>query len=262
MAFAVIGVLGYLISAAALLLLFFKHYNYQLKIIITPGLLAVVMHTLFIHQHFDLASPDSYNLVLVVNIVSLVVSFASIGFAQKFNNFFVLPVCFVFTAVMLLIGLVAPVDLPTVASWSSQTLSHIGFAIGAYAILTVATLLAFQYRFVSYRLKMHDLSILRLPIPALNEIERQIFQLLITGTLCLTISIITGALFLDNFFGSGQSHKAILSIIAWGCFSCLLLGHAIWGWRGTITLVLTLSGSTLLTLGYFGSRFVRDFIMS
>ncbi|WP_157964579.1 cytochrome C assembly family protein [Algibacillus agarilyticus] len=261
MLLAVLGIIGYLFSAIALLLIFFNHAKLSLKFVVLPGIVAFICHVLFVQLHYQLNEPSAYNLVLVANIISLVVGFTALGFAQKYHNYFVVPVCFLFSSLMLFIGIFAPISLTTVASWSIETLSHISFALLAYAVLTITTLLSFQYSFISNRLKSHDLSVLQLPLPALNDVEKQIFKLLLSGTLFLTVSIITGAVFLDNFFGSGQSHKAILSILAWCCFTSLLIGHSLLGWRGNITLALTLSGSTLLTLGYFGSRIIHDFVM-
>ncbi len=63
-------------------------------------------------------------------------------------------------------------------------------------------------------------------------------------------------------FSEGKAHKAILSLIAWIVFIALLWGHYQQGWRGKKITWFAVSGATLLTLAYFGSRFVREIILS
>ena len=40
------------------------------------------------------------------------------------------------------------------------------------------------------------------------------------------------------------------------------VGHAKFGWRGKPVITCTIVGSVLLTLAYFGSRFVKEFLLS
>ncbi len=262
MIWALAGAVTYLTSAIALLVIFFKHHHIPTKLPLILGIFALVCHAIYISTQFDLGQASSYNLLLVVNIISLMISIVSLGFALYFKNFFVIPVCFSFTALVALSALFVPANLSSHSTWSLEVISHISSSLFAYAMLIIATLLSIQYSFISQRLKSHDLSFLRLPIPPLNLIEKQIFNLLLLGTSLLTCSIILGIAFLDDFFGSGQAHKAVLSILGWLCFVILLIGHKVAGWRGNITLFIMLSGASFLSIGYFGSRFIRDIVLS
>jgi ABC-type uncharacterized transport system permease subunit len=40
------------------------------------------------------------------------------------------------------------------------------------------------------------------------------------------------------------------------------LGHSVFGWRGRHVVWTTIAGGILLTLAYFGSRFVREFLLN
>ncbi|MGB2079909.1 MAG: cytochrome c biogenesis protein CcsA, partial [Vibrio sp.] len=59
-----------------------------------------------------------------------------------------------------------------------------------------------------------------------------------------------------------NAHKTILSFVAWVIYCVLLWGHYQQGWRGKKALWLSISGTFVLTLAYFGSRFVREIILN
>ena len=70
-----------------------------------------------------------------------------------------------------------------------------------------------------------------------------------------------GFLFLDGMISHENLHKTILSVLALLVYSTILWGHYNRGWRGHRVLILMVTGSALLTLAYFGSRFVKEFIL-
>jgi ABC-type uncharacterized transport system permease subunit len=51
-------------------------------------------------------------------------------------------------------------------------------------------------------------------------------------------------------------------MIAWVIYGVLLWGNFKQGWRGRLTVYVTIIGTSLLTLAYFGSRFVKEFLLS
>ena len=81
------------------------------------------------------------------------------------------------------------------------------------------------------------------------------------GWIILTLSLLSGLLFIDNFFASNLLYKTILSILSWLTFGLLLFGHYIYGWRGNLAAILTLTAFITLAIGYFGSRFVIEIIL-
>ncbi len=52
---------------------------------------------------------------------------------------------------------------------------------------------------------------------------------------------------------------AVLSIIAWLVYIVLLWGHYHEGWRGRRVVWFNVAGAGILTLAYFGSRFIQQF---
>jgi ABC-type uncharacterized transport system permease subunit len=80
------------------------------------------------------------------------------------------------------------------------------------------------------------------------------------GFALLTLTLLSGALFVHNLLAQHQAHTAILSVIAWIIFGVLLFGRRRWGWRGNRAVRMTLSGMAILLLAFFGSKFVLEMI--
>ena len=81
------------------------------------------------------------------------------------------------------------------------------------------------------------------------------------GEVLLTFSLGTGLLFWQEMFTLEQAPKALLTLAAWAIYLCLLWGHYRHGWRGRTLITLSLSGGVLLTLAYFGNRFVNEILL-
>uniref|UniRef100_UPI0025C544DC cytochrome c biogenesis protein CcsA n=1 Tax=Idiomarina sp. UBA3162 TaxID=1946641 RepID=UPI0025C544DC len=94
------------------------------------------------------------------------------------------------------------------------------------------------------------------------NIDRYFFRLLSAGTLLLILAIASGFAFLDDMFAQNQAHKTILAMAAALVYIITYLTHKATGLRGKPVMVLSILGTVLLTLGYFGSRFVKDIILS
>ena len=140
-------------------------------------------------------------------------------------------------------------------------LSHILFSILAYSVLTIASLQAVTLLLQENQLKHHHTKGLIQWLPPLQTMEELLFEMLWIGVTLLSISIITGAIFLDNMFAQHLVHKTIFSIAAWCIFSTLLWGRHQLGWRGRTAVKWTLGGFIALMLAYFGSKFVLELIL-
>jgi ABC-type uncharacterized transport system permease subunit len=119
-------------------------------------------------------------------------------------------------------------------------------------------LLAFQERALrNHRL---DSSLIR-ALPPLTLTETLMFRLIGAGFVLLTLTLLSGVLFVDNLFAQHLVHKTVLSIAAWIVFGVLLFGRWRWGWRGRRAVRLTLAGMVVLLLAFFGSKFVLEVIL-
>jgi ABC-type uncharacterized transport system permease subunit len=92
--------------------------------------------------------------------------------------------------------------------------------------------------------------------------ESLLFQMLAAGVAFLTISLISGFIFIEDLFAQHLVHKTVLSILAWIIFSGLLVGRSRYGWRGSTAIKWTLIGFVSLLLAYFGSKMVLELILN
>jgi ABC-type uncharacterized transport system permease subunit len=91
--------------------------------------------------------------------------------------------------------------------------------------------------------------------------EFLLFQLIGAGFVLLSISLVSGFLFLENMFAQHLAHKTVLAILAWMVFAVLLIGRLRHGWRGQTAIRWTLGGFLSLMLAYFGSKMVLEWIL-
>lgn len=138
---------------------------------------------------------------------------------------------------------------------------HIITSILAYGLIAISALQALFAAYQNYQLKHKRLSTAMRYLPPLQVMESLLFQTLSVGFIFLTLSLITGFLFLKDIFAQHLVHKTVLSLIAWGVFAGLLWGRWRYGWRGQIAIRWLLIGFVFLGLAYFGSKWVLEVIL-
>ena len=138
---------------------------------------------------------------------------------------------------------------------------HIMVSVIAYSLITLgafqAGLLAYQDRSIRQH---HPGGFIRF-LPPLHDMETLLFQFLGFGFVCLSASLLTGFIFLEDIFAQHLVHKTVLSIIAWVILAILLFGRVKFGWRGKTAIRWTLSSFVFLMLAFFGSKLVLEFIL-
>ncbi len=169
----------------------------------------------------------------------------------------------VFPLAALLLGIdlfAAPTTAPLPMEW--QIKLHATFALLAYSLLSIAALLAILLAFQERALRRRRLdSTLIRALPPLTLTEALMFRLIGAGFVFLTLTLVTGVLFVDDLFAQHLVHKTILSIASWLVFGLLLFGRWRWGWRGKRAVRLTLTGMVVLLLAFFGSKFVLELVL-
>ena len=139
--------------------------------------------------------------------------------------------------------------------------AHILLSMGAAALLFAAAVTALLLVFLDRRLRTRRLADLPSVLPPLDALEKVMFRLIAAGFVLLTLGLVTGFVFVTNLFEQHLEHKTILSLIAWVLFGILLFGRLRYGWRGRAAVRWTLSGFGMLTLAYFGSKFVLETVL-
>ncbi|MEX1198465.1 MAG: cytochrome c biogenesis protein CcsA [Pseudohongiellaceae bacterium] len=140
--------------------------------------------------------------------------------------------------------------------------SHILLSILAYSFFTIAALQAAFLAVQNYQLRHHHAASVIHRFPPLQDMEAFLFDLLWVGQTLLTLGIISGFLFVDDFGARGLPHKTFFSLLAWVVFGVLLWGRHVLGWRGNTAIKGTLTGFLFLVLGFYGSKVVIEYILS
>lgn len=102
-------------------------------------------------------------------------------------------------------------------------------------------------------------------LPLLTQ-ERLMFGFVWAGFVLLTLTLVAGALFGQQLYGSAYAgwrwdHKRVFTALSWLIFAALLLGRWKFGWRGRRAMRMLYAGAAFLLLGYAGSRFVLEVLL-
>jgi ABC-type uncharacterized transport system permease subunit len=254
-----LAVVAYLVAAAGLLLPLMDRAAPPRPIALGIAAIAIALHfmiALGLHQggvnlHF-FAALSLVGLVIaaLTLLVNLFRPVAGLGV-----------VVFPLAAALLAIDTwLAPQTAPLPIEW--QIKLHVAFALLGYGILSIAALLAILLALQERALRMHrlDSGLIR-ALPPLTLTESLLFRLIGAGFVLLTLTLLSGVLFVDNLFAQHLLQKTVLSIAAWCVFGVLLFGRWRWGWRGRRAVRLTLAGMVVLLLAFFGSKFVLELVL-
>ncbi len=232
------------------------------KKLLLPISLALFTHIIWLYQHVFMLDGQNLQILNVLSLVTFIISLLSTIASKRLNTGVLLPIVYGFTVVNFIAVAHLPSHFVTHLETHPQVGAHIIFALLAYSILTIASLFALQLAYLDYRLKHHKSPITKIKMPPILTLEKSLFQFIFVGFILLSCTLLTGFIFLEDMFAQGKAHKALLSMVAWIIYGTLLWGHFKQGWRGRLTVYITIVGSFLLTLAYFGSRFVREVILS
>lgn len=139
---------------------------------------------------------------------------------------------------------------------------HVLFSVTAYGMLALAATQSLLLALQNARLHQHHPGGIVRALPPLALMEILLFRMIGAGFLLLSLSLITGFIYIDDLFAQSLVHKTALSIAAWCLFAVLLGGRLRYGWRGKIAVRWTLSGFSLLILAYFGSKLVLELLLN
>ncbi len=139
--------------------------------------------------------------------------------------------------------------------------THAWLALLSYATLSVAALLAIMLWLQERALRRRDFHAWLRALPPLADLETLLFRTIAVGFSLLTLTLVTGVLFVDNLLEQKLVHKTVLSVLSWLVFGTLLVGRRRYGWRGIKAVHWTLSAMALLLLAFFGSQFVIELVL-
>ena len=141
--------------------------------------------------------------------------------------------------------------------------SHVIVSILAYSFFTIAALQAGFLAYQNHQLKHGRLRGMISKLPPLQDMEAFLFELLWVGQILLSFGIVIGVMFIDDIWGiDGIIHKSFFSVLAWIVFAVLLWGRHQLGWRGLTAIKGTLAGFGLLLIGFYGSKFALEYLLT
>lgn len=229
-----------------------KYINYFAYI--AWGLHAVIcFYSLFDEHGWKL---NIINAVLLVSWLSVL-----IVMLFKINSIWVkLPLVFFVIISLLLVDTNPILTYHHYHEFSWQLDLHISLSMLAYSVLSVATLYAVSLWVHIKKIKNSQFGTDTGLISLIDE-EKKLTQIIILGWLILSTSLISGVIFIDNFMQQHIGHKVVFSILAWLIFGSLIIGRMNRGWRGEKLISLTITGMTMLAIGYLGSKIVLEWII-
>lgn len=138
---------------------------------------------------------------------------------------------------------------------------HVVLSVLAASVLSIGAFQAVLLAFQEHRLRRKRPGKIMGILPPLQTQEGLLFQLIGLGFFLLSLSLVSGMVFLEDMFAQHLVHKTVLSLVAWVVFAVLLWGRWRHGWRGQQAIRWTLGGCVALTLAYFGSKLVLEVIL-
>lgn len=231
----------------------------QGKVLFT-GLAAVLAHS--ISAWTLIARNDGYHfgVIEISTLISAVIALLAITSSTRRPMGNLIVGVFPLAALIIVLSLLVDSNYPP-QPITAGIASHILLSIVAYSLFTLAAVQAAFLAFQNYQLRhKHAASVIR-RFPPLQDMERLLFELTWVAQILLTLAIIAGFVFVDDLSAQGLPHKMFFSVLAWVVFAVLLWGRHQLGWRGNTAIRGTLIGFGCLLLGFYGSKFVLEFIL-
>jgi len=259
-ALATLSICAYL--ASMLFIVRDTHQNRRQRTPLYLAWTAVAAHISYLAVAFLQNSSFNFSFISTASLISVIVALlllmATLNKPVEKLGLVIFPIA----AIMLMLELNLPDKPHILHTHNWQMSAHILTSIIAFSLLNIAALQAILLAIQDQQLKSHPPKRFIQSLPPLQTMETLLFQMLGTGVFFLTISLVSGFIFIEDLFAQHLAHKTVLSIIAWIIFSSLLIGRVRYGWRGKTAVRWTLTGFSLLLLAYFGSKLVLELILN
>ena len=143
---------------------------------------------------------------------------------------------------------------------SSLLSAHILVSLCAYAFIAIALIQALLHWYQERQIRARTQPAMLAALPPLQTMEQLWFRLILLGFSCLTLTLVSGALFSQSIFGHAFmfQHHTILAILGWIVFIVLIFKRLKSGLRGGNATLWTFIGFAFIQLGYFGTKIVSE----
>ena len=192
----------------------------------------------------------------------LIIGLALTLTAYRTENLLLLPIAYCVSAGTVIVNAFEQPLLTADKQMSVHLIVHLTVALLTFSATLLASLYALQVQTINYLLKQRRPLAINDWVPPLMQVEGLLFKLIIFATLLLSGSLLSGILFTDDLFASGTLHKTLLSFIAWLLFIGVLVARFGFHVRGKRISFGTIAATFVLSMAYFGSRFVKEVILT
>ncbi len=205
----------------------------------------------------DLPPLPNFEIMRMVSFIALAMNVVAIGVALLKSDSMACMVTVGVSAVLVWAPLIFPGHGNEKLGWEIKL--HASLSIAAYMAISFAALYALVLLVQDYKLRHRgSLESIRLP---LDYVERMMFTATVAGEVLLTLSLLSGLLFISDIFQQHIVHKLFFSLCAWVIIGSLLLRQQLVGLRDRVAALWLLSGFVFLVLAYFGSNIVLQLIL-
>ena len=229
--------------------------------ILAIGFVAVLLHAVLLYQ--GLFVPEGLNIgfinaiSLITWLIALLILLAALSNPVENLGVFLLPIA----GLAILVEAFFPSEHTLIATQAMELKLHILMSVLAYSMLSIAAGQALLLAVQDNHLRNKRPGGFIRALPPLQTMECLLFQMIGLGLALLTLSLLTGTLYIEDMFAQHLVHKTILSMVAWVVFATLLWGRWRFGWRGRTAIRWTLSGFVVLLLAYIGSKLVIEIVL-
>ena len=229
--------------------------------LISLGMIAVILHGYILYNNLFTAAGLNIGFFnagsLVAWLMSLTLLLTAISNPVENLGVFLFP----FSAVVILLSQLFPIEHILLRDLAIEIKLHILLSILAYSLISIAAIHAVLLAVQERQLRNRRPGGFIRALPPVQSMESLLFQMIGLGFFLLSLSLITGMIYLDNMFEQRVAHHTILSIVAWFVFAILLWGRWKFGWRSMTAVRWTLGGFFTLVLAYFGSKWVLEILL-
>ncbi|MCT8985655.1 cytochrome C assembly family protein [Shewanella phaeophyticola] len=231
------------------------------KAVMVASSIAVVLHGFALSNAIFTLDGQNFSLTNVISLVNWIIALAFTITMPRLKVIVVVPVVYACSVLSVALLWLLPPQFITHFDLHPELLAHVVLSLMAYSAMMIAALYAIQLWFIQNKLKKKQL-MMSPAMPPLMTVEKQLYHLIIIGFVLLSLSLITGFVFLEDMFVDGKGHKAVLSMVAWVVYAIMLWQQYTVGCRIRTAVIYSLSGAGLLSLAYFGARIVKELILN
>ncbi|GGP52717.1 cytochrome c assembly protein [Shewanella algicola] len=231
------------------------------KAVMVASSIAVVLHGFALSNAIFTLDGQNFSLTNVISLVNWIIALAFTITMPRLKVIVVVPVVYACSILAVALLWLLPPQFITHFDLHPELLAHVVLSLMAYSAMMIAALYAIQLWFIQNKLKKKQM-MMSPAMPPLMTVEKQLYHLIIIGFVLLSLSLITGFVFLEDMFVDGKGHKAVLSMIAWVVYAIMLWQQYTVGCRIRTAVIYSLSGAGLLSLAYFGARIVKELILN